>query len=419
MVFISIFIILLLTGITLWLWRLSRTKVVHRAVDFTIHVAGSQVTHATPTASAAELQSREQERYQRTARKEPEGSKQQDAQAAQKLCFSESENSEQNNIFAPGLSMTREDVAKEMLDFIDYLNELRKIAIQYRYDYRGGNSSDKFHSLRVILKAKKERIRYELEKLRFYIGEEYEDYGRLLKEEYKVEEELEHLAHDPHWNSEELVYLAENLITFLTSSPLYKEVVTSEGSAISEKLPTPAEEVITPCTVEYAGEARYPKEILAGNSENVSLILDRKSFIQGLSPEVIHTEETAAGKQVTLDIQIEDNRKQSLEVQLMAKGFTFTGPEKQLQSLSKERLEYRWNCLYKEAGCYNYSLVLKVISPFGERNLPTIDQTVHVRHLDHMSQQHVRIAKIGTGTLTLLLIIANLLATVLGIWHIH
>jgi hypothetical protein len=94
----------------------------------------------------------------------------------------------------------------------------------------------------------------------------------------------------------------------------------------------------------YSGTASLPKEVYQDTSQNISLILDRQSLIQGLHCETFTLEDGVAGEQVTLDIQEKDDREQFLEVQLLAAGFSTKGEEKQRQwerQNSEEDLAWR------------------------------------------------------------------------------
>jgi hypothetical protein len=274
------------------------------------------------------------------------------------------------------------------------------------------------------------------------------DQNSLVDEEVLRKEEV---------TSEEPAYGATGLDVHLhelppENSPLDKELI---GSYIGQDLVAHHFAFPTPWIARYTGSARLPKKVYEGDSQNISLILDRKLLVQGLQSETLFTTEDAVAskqvtlKRVTLDIQREDSREQFLEVELLAAALSIEGEKKQKQSLSLEKLTYQWNCQYKSAGTHEICLILKVVHqsgkrsiekikqkqkkgagtheiclvlkvlhPSGERSLGRIEQTFRVVKFDHATQHQVQIAAAITGAIALLGTAATLLSTVLGLWHL-
>ncbi len=195
----------------------------------------------------------------------------------------------------------------------------------------------------------------------------------------------------------------------------FHEEVEREAEHIVPRLLLPP--FLNPFTARYSGMANLPRKVYEGDSRNITLILNREGFVQGLHPEVSHVQEITKNKQteqqITFDIQEKNSSEQFLEVRLRAAAFPTKGDEKQRQSLTQERLEYRWNCYFQSAGHHDIFLELKVIYLSEERPLAVIGQRIRVVKLDHMTQSHVQVAALLIGIIGLVSTVVTIISNIL------
>ena len=356
MILISIFLILLLLGATLWLWYLSQAQFTHLDV---------LMTESSMTVS----------------------------RFVNKLSFSHTKE-------AVSLLRLRRFKREEawVVEAVQTLQPDGTVTI-----HRKRITSDSEQREQVTgdtPSLREEEQAHQVEEERRRLAEE-EEPGRKMEEERRrlAEEERRRLAEEERQRRAE----EERVRKALEVEP------PSEEKHLRSDL--------APLTARYSGTANLPKKVYEGSSQNITLILSRKGFVQGLHPEVSHVQEITKNKQteqqITLDIQEKDSSEQFLEVRLLAAAFPTKGEEKQRQSLTRERLEYRWNCYFQTAGRHELALELKVVHLSEERPLGVIEQQIKVVKLDHMTQLHVRAAAVLLGTIGLMSTVVTIISNIL------
>jgi hypothetical protein len=157
--------------------------------------------------------------------------------------------------------------------------------------------------------------------------------------------------------------------------------------------------------IEYSGEATVPKKVYLGDSRNISVALRPTLWIPTVHTESFHSQDTESGHSVILQALKDSNLEQFLEVELLAAGVSVDGEKKQHHPLTSQILSYRWNCYFPNSGNHALALAFRVVSLSGSIEVGTIQHTIKVVKLDHLTQRQVWIlaslAGIVSGGLTI------------------
>ena len=152
--------------------------------------------------------------------------------------------------------------------------------------------------------------------------------------------------------------------------------------------------------IKYEGEATLPKKVYVGNSHSITLNL-KPTFSTLYSEESFRIQDSESGKFIVLQIQRDSNLETFLEIQLLAAGLVVDGDKMQRQGLTLSPLAYNWNCYFPNSGDHVLSLIIRVGSQSNAIELGTIQHSVKVAQLDHLTQRQVQMAGIITGGLAI------------------
>lgn len=160
---------------------------------------------------------------------------------------------------------------------------------------------------------------------------------------------------------------------------------------------------------DYKGEARMPKKVYVGDSENILLDLQLVGEGQSLIEEVFTIGDNKSGKLVSLSLRKSSSIEQFLEVELQAAAITVDPDKRQSQSLTSHRkLSYMWNCYFPNSGKHAIALAFRVVRSSEHLELGVIQHTIKVVQLANLTQRQVRI-------IASLAAIAGFIATLVGI----
>jgi len=169
------------------------------------------------------------------------------------------------------------------------------------------------------------------------------------------------------------------------------------------------------CRVMYHGNGILPTKVYEGDSKNIIVLLRPSSWVLDKDEKPLEIQDTRGGKSITLHIRRSFDVEEHLEVELLAAGFIVEGEKKQRQRLTSESLHYQWNCYFPHSGNHALALVVRVISPPSELEVGTIEHTIKVAKLDHLTQRQVWTLATLAGVLSGGLAMAEVLHR-LGVW---
>lgn len=152
--------------------------------------------------------------------------------------------------------------------------------------------------------------------------------------------------------------------------------------------------------IEYTGEAILPKKVYVNDSHNISINFKPSETIPTLHSEMpLRIQDIKSGKSIILQIQRDSTLEQFLEIQLLAAGLIIDGDKIQRQSLTLPTLSYNWNCYSPNSGDHVINLIIRVVSQPNIIELGTIQHSIKVAQLDHLTQRQVQWTGIITGGL--------------------
>ena len=162
--------------------------------------------------------------------------------------------------------------------------------------------------------------------------------------------------------------------------------------------------------IEYTGEAILPKKVYVNDSHSISINLKPISdtFPTLHSEKPLSIQDIKSGKSIILQIQRDSTLEQFLEIQLLAAGLIVDGDKIQRQSLTLPTLSYCWNCYSPNSGDHVINLIIRVVSQPYTIELGTIQHSIKVAQLDHLTQRQVQWAGIITGGLGISVLLQQL-----------
>ena len=162
--------------------------------------------------------------------------------------------------------------------------------------------------------------------------------------------------------------------------------------------------------IEYAGEAILPKKVYVNDSHNISINLKpiSETFPTLHSEKPLSIQDIKSGKSIILQIQRDSTLEQFLEIQLLAAGLIVDGDKIQRQSLTLPTLSYYWNCYSPNSGDHVINLIIRVVSQPYTIELGTIQHSIKVAQLDHLTQRQVQWTGIITGGLGISVLLQQL-----------
>ncbi len=168
----------------------------------------------------------------------------------------------------------------------------------------------------------------------------------------------------------------------------------------------------------YSGEAMLPKKVYVGDSNSISINLKRTSSTSS-DEKSLNTQDSRSGKLIELQIQRDSGLEQFLEVQLLAAGLVIDGEKIQRKSLNLPTLSYNWNCYFPNSGDHLISLIIRVVSQSDTIELGSIQHSIKVAQLDHLTQRQTQLAGIISGVLGIPVLLQQLdvLQKIASIWR--
>ena len=162
--------------------------------------------------------------------------------------------------------------------------------------------------------------------------------------------------------------------------------------------------------IEYTGEAILPKKVYLNDSHNISINLKpiSETFPTLHSEKPLSIQDIKSGKSIILQIQRDSTLEQFLEIQLLAAGLIVDGDKIQRQSLTLPTLSYNWNCYSPNSGDHVINLIIRVVSQPYTIELGTIQHSIKVAQLDHLTQRQVQWTGIITGGLGISVLLQQL-----------
>ena len=146
------------------------------------------------------------------------------------------------------------------------------------------------------------------------------------------------------------------------------------------------------------------------DSHNISINLKpiSETFPTLHSEKPLSIQDIKSGKSIILQIQRDSTLEQFLEIQLLAAGLIVDGDKIQRQSLTLPTLSYNWNCYSPNSGDHVINLIIRVVSQPYTIELGTIQHSIKVAQLDHLTQRQVQWTGIITGGLGISVLLQQL-----------
>ena len=162
--------------------------------------------------------------------------------------------------------------------------------------------------------------------------------------------------------------------------------------------------------IQYTGDVLLPKKIYVNDSHSISINLTPTSptFSTPHSEEALCIQDSKSGKSIILQIPRDSSLEQILEIQLLAAGLIVDGEKRQHQSLTLSSLSYYWNCYFPNSGDHEISLIIRVVTQFDTIELGTIQHSIKVAQLDHLTQRQLQWTGIISGGLGVAVLLQQL-----------
>jgi hypothetical protein len=215
---------------------------------------------------------------------------------------------------------------------------------------------------------------------------------------------------DSYWTT--IIATTLNIVVFLLLST--QHLVLSRHSA---SILIPWDEH----TINYEGEVKLPKKVYVGDSQNISIDLQRVSKLLSVVEEAFSVHDKEGGKSIILRINQASDVEKFLEVELQAAALTIDGEKKQRHILKRPnlyKLVYLWNCYFPNSGNHAIILAFRAICASDVIELGVIQHTIKVVQLAHLTQRQVHILASISAIVAFIATIIGIILSIPSLLHV-